>query len=238
VVRFHPEQAAFLAGYLAAGITRTGIVGAFGSVEDPEVTRMLQAFAAGVAKLNADRELAVPLLGWNPVDKRGLFAGSPEDKQAGKRIGQRLVGNGADIIFAVAGEAARGAAGVVHGVGDSFMIGSGWDWAQTASAPHQWVTSAQERVAVMFRLLVAREVRGKFRPGLVEATLANDGVGLARFRGPAEGIGSKLRYSLRLIGTQITQGEVSTDPSKYPPLPSPGAAPSGQATEPDVESGD
>ncbi|HXJ64397.1 MAG TPA: BMP family ABC transporter substrate-binding protein [Actinomycetota bacterium] len=235
VVRFHPEQAAFLAGYLAAGITRTGIVGAFGGEPDSRVERMLQGFAGGVAKLNADRELAVPLLGWNPVTRRGLFAGSAEDTEAGRRIGQRLVGNGADIVFGVAGNAARGAASVVNGVGDSFMIGSGWDWAQTADAPRNWITSVEERVAVMFRLLVAREVRGKFMPGVVEATLANGGVGLAKFRGPGQSVSPKLRYSLRLIGTQIAEGEVSIDPNDYPPLPSPNAKPTGQPTEPEGE---
>jgi len=236
VVRFHPEQAAFLAGYLAAGVSRTGIVGAFGSEPDPRVVRILQAFAAGIAKLNSDRELVVPLLGWNPAKRTGLFAGSPDDRRAGKRIAQRLVGNGADIVFAVAGDAARGAAGVIHGVGNSLLIGSGWDWAQTASAPRQWVTTVQERSAVMFRLLVAREVRGKFAPGLVEATLANGGVGLARIRGAEGGVSAKLRTSIRLIGTQIVEGEVPTDPRAYPPLPSPGATPSGAATEPDGES--
>jgi basic membrane protein A len=234
VVRFHPEQAAFIAGYLAAGISRTGIVGAFGGVRVPEVVAMLQSFAAGVAKLNADRELAIALLGWNPATERGLFAGSVGDPDAGKRAARRLVSNGADIVFAVAGDAARGASGVV----DSLMIGSGWDRARTASVPNQWVTSVEDRAAVMLRVLIAREIRGRFRPGMLEGTLADGGVGLAPLRGPGASISGKLRYSIEQLGLQIGGGGLSIRPNSYPPLPSPGATPSAPATEPGDEGGD
>ncbi len=235
VVRFHPEQAAFVAGYLAAGISRTGIVGSFGGVRVPEVVRMLQGFAAGVAKLNADRELAIALLGWNPATERGLFAGSVADPDAGKRAARRLVGNGADVVFAVAGDAARGASGVIHGVGDSLMIGSGWDRGRTATVPDQWVTSVEDRAAVMLRVIIDREIGGRFRPGILEGTLANGGVGLAPLRGPGASISGKFRYSIEQLGIQIADGGLSIQPHSYPPLPSPGATPSAPATEPGDE---
>jgi basic membrane protein A len=231
-VRFHPDQAAFLAGYLAAAVSRTAIVGAFGGTPVPEVTRILDGFAAGVLKLNADRQLAIVLLGWNPGTKRGLFAGSVDDPLGGRRVAQRLVANGADIVLGVAGEAVRGAATVLHRVGDAFMIGSGWDWAQSSPDSDLWLTGVQERSAVMLRLLIAREVRGDFRHGLVEATLRNGGVGLAKLRGPSGTLSGKLKYDLKALGLGIEEGTVPIDPSKYPPPPAPGATPSGPATEP------
>ncbi len=121
-VNFHTEQAAFLAGYLAAALSQTGIVGAFGSIDAPQVVRVLNGFSAGVQKLNADRELAIALLGWDAATQTGLFTDSVDDPATGKRAAQRLVAKGADIVLAVAGDASRGAAGVLHGVGDSSMI--------------------------------------------------------------------------------------------------------------------
>src|SRR5205823_3415783 len=144
-VRFHPDQAAFLAGYLAAAVSRTGIVGEFGGTRVPEVTRVLDGFAAGVLKLNADRQLAIVLLGWNPERKTGLFAGSTSDPLGGRRVAERLVANGADVVLGVAGEAVRGAATVLHRVGNAFAIGSGWDWAQSSPVPDLWLTGVQER---------------------------------------------------------------------------------------------
>jgi basic membrane protein A and related proteins len=234
-VRFHPEQAAFLAGYLAAAVSRTGIVGAFGDVSEPEVTRTLDGFAAGVEKLNADRELVIALLGWNPKRQTGLFTGSVDDTRAGRRVAQRLVADGADVVLGVDGQAVRGAAGVLDQVGDSFMIGSGWDWGQFSADPDLWLTGVQERSAVMLRLLIAREVRGEFDPGVVEATLRNGGVGLAKLRGPGGTISGRLKYNIKALALGIIRGEVPIDPSKYPPLPPPGTRPSGAATQPDDE---
>ena len=238
VVRFHLDQPAFLAGYLAAGLSRTGIVGAFGSVHDPVVIEVLDAFSAGVQKLNLDRDLAIPLLGWNARSHTGLFAGSVDDVEAGRRAAQRLVGNGADVVLAVAGNAARGAGHVTVGVGDAWMIGTGWDWARTAHAPHHWITTIQERAAVMLRLLIDREVRDGFRPGFLEATLRNDGVGLAQLHGAGETLSGKLTYSMQLLTEQLADGTLSTNPSDYPPPVAPGATPSGAATEPGGDPGD
>jgi basic membrane protein A len=45
---FGTDQAAFLAGYLAAGMTETGTVGTFGGINIPPVTIFMNGFAAGI----------------------------------------------------------------------------------------------------------------------------------------------------------------------------------------------
>ena len=238
VVRFHLDQPAFLAGYLAAALSRTGIVGAFGSVSDATVIEVLDAFSAGVQKLNLDRDLAIPLLGWDARSDTGMLAGSSDDPEAGLRVAQRLVADGADIVLAVAGDAGRGAAHVTVGVGDAWMIGTGWDWARIANAPHHWITTIQERAGVMLRLLIDREVRGGFRPGFVEATLRNGGVGLAQLHGAGETLSGKLTYSMRELTEQLADGTLSTNPEDYPPPVPPGATPAGPAIAPGGDGGD
>jgi basic membrane protein A len=233
-VRFHPEQAAYLAGYLAAGATQTGIVGAFGSVPSHDVTKILDAYAAGIRKFKKDRGVIVPLIGWNPETGEGLFVGNADDQAAGRRAAQTLVADGADVILAVAGDAARGAAGVAHGVGDAYVIGSGWDWAQRAAVQRQWLTTIQQRSALMLRRLIGREVRHEFRPGVVEATLANRGVGLAKLRGPGQALSANLRSTLAELSEQISAGTVSTDVHDYRPPPpdaKPGSPGGGGETE-------
>ena len=51
---FKTDQAAFLAGYLAAGMTETGTVGTFGGINIPPVTIFMNGFAAGILKYNQD----------------------------------------------------------------------------------------------------------------------------------------------------------------------------------------
>ena len=45
---FQTDEAAFLAGYLAAGMTKTGKVGTFGGLPIPTVTIFMDGFARGV----------------------------------------------------------------------------------------------------------------------------------------------------------------------------------------------
>ena len=61
------DQAAFMAGYLSAGMSQTGIVGTFGGINIPPVTIFMDGFAAGVAHYNAAKGTSVQVLGWNPA---------------------------------------------------------------------------------------------------------------------------------------------------------------------------
>ena len=51
-VVFDTAQASFLAGYLAAGVSKTGVVATFGGGNQPPVTLFMDGFVDGVAKYN------------------------------------------------------------------------------------------------------------------------------------------------------------------------------------------
>ena len=52
-LNFNTDEAAFLAGYLAAGMTQTGVIGTFGGINIPPVTIFMDGFARGVAYYDA-----------------------------------------------------------------------------------------------------------------------------------------------------------------------------------------
>jgi basic membrane protein A len=54
------DEAAFLAGYLAAGMTKSGILGTFGGINIPPVTIFMDGFVAGVNYYNAHVRLVCP----------------------------------------------------------------------------------------------------------------------------------------------------------------------------------
>jgi basic membrane protein A and related proteins len=223
-VRFHLDQAAFQAGYLAAALTTTGRVGEFGSVRDPSVEGLLDGFAAGVRKLNLDRFAGSHVVGWKFDPGTGVFTGSANDAGRGRAAAESLISRGADVLFAIGGGSARAAARVASSVGYTWMIGSGTDRGAGASDPDLWLTSVEERAGVMLRLMIDREVHHRFQAGVVEATYANGGVGLAPFRGLAATIPGNLRYDLEAVAAGLANGSLSTDPATYPkPTPSPGS---------------
>ncbi|NIV59123.1 MAG: BMP family ABC transporter substrate-binding protein, partial [Actinobacteria bacterium] len=47
-ITFQIDEAGFLAGYVAAGITQTGIVGTFGGINIPPVTIFMDGYQQGV----------------------------------------------------------------------------------------------------------------------------------------------------------------------------------------------
>ena len=103
---FNTNEAAFLAGYLAAGMTETGTVGTFGGVNIPPVTIFMNGFLAGIEHHNTEKGTDVRLLGWDGAD--GLFTGDFEDQDKGRLTAQSLLDEGADIVFPVAGPVGLG----------------------------------------------------------------------------------------------------------------------------------
>ena len=72
------NEAAFMAGYLSAGMSKTGVVGTFGGINIPPVTAFMDGFYYGVAYHNSQKGTDVKVLGWNPDSKDGLFTGNFE----------------------------------------------------------------------------------------------------------------------------------------------------------------
>src|SRR3989304_5550118 len=92
---FATDQAAFLAGYAAAGMTQSGVVGTFGGIQIPPVTVFMDGFSLGVDYYNEKHGTSVQVLGWDPVSQTGLFTGNFESTDDGGRMGGSLRGEGA-----------------------------------------------------------------------------------------------------------------------------------------------
>ena len=60
---FSTDEAAFLAGYLAAGMSETGRVGTFGGINIPTVTVFMDGYLAGVNHYNDEKGTSVEVLG-------------------------------------------------------------------------------------------------------------------------------------------------------------------------------
>ena len=78
---FAVDQAAFLAGYLAAGVTKTGKVATFGAMPIETVTRFMSGFAAGVLRYNREHATESKLLGWDTKSGHGTYLS--QDKSDG-----------------------------------------------------------------------------------------------------------------------------------------------------------
>ena len=221
-VGFDVDQGAFLAGYLAAGTTRSGVVGTFGGVPVPTVFPFMDGFAAGVRKYNEDHDTDVELVGWKPESGTGSFISQTDfgafgDVEGGHRLAMKLIRQGADIIFPVAGTAGLGAGDAAREAGGTLLIGVDFD--QFFVAPQfadLWLTSVRKRYDVAVENVVRLVVDGTFQGGRTyEGSVGNGSVDLAPFHDLDDRVPSELRTELMGLRDGIADGSISVDPRDY-----------------------
>jgi basic membrane protein A and related proteins len=204
---FATDEAAFLAGYLAAGMTKTGKVGTFGGIPIPPVTIFMEGLAKGVAYYNQENGTNVEVLGWNPATQEGLFTGNFESTDDGRTLGQTLLGEGADIIMPVAGPVGLGTAEAVRAAGNAWIIGVDTDWTVSAEQYKDIILTSVEKNMDVAVFDAAKAVQdGTFKGGIYTGTLANGGVGLAT---TASVVPAELNTKIEAVKQGIIDGSIS-----------------------------
>jgi basic membrane protein A len=181
-ITFETDEAAFLAGYLAAGMSESGAVGTYGGLPIPPVTIFMDGFVRGVARYNEVNGTSVQALGYDVETGDGLFTNNFESQDDGRAFTQTLIDNGADIVLPVAGPVGNGTAALCAETSACMMIGVDADWFETAPEYGAiYLTSVLKNIDVaVFNTINNVLVLGGIGNSYI-GTLANDGVGLAPF---------------------------------------------------------
>lgn len=211
---FNTQEAAFLAGYVSAGVTQTGKLGTFGGIPIPPVTVFMDGFALGAAYYNEIHGTAVEVLGWDPANPdTGLFAGNFESLEDGRNLGESLMDEGADIIMPVAGPVGLGTAAAAEERGGVYIVGVDNDWAVVNEAYAPIVlTSVLKNMDVTTYEVVEAVLDGTFTGGVTVGTLANGGVGLASFHELAGLVSAELQAEVDDVAAKLIAGELSALP--------------------------
>ncbi|WP_165544533.1 BMP family lipoprotein [Schaalia vaccimaxillae] len=104
-VDFRMDEASYLAGYAAAGMTTTGKIGVVGGENTPLTWATMDAFTQGVDAYNLANGTSIIVSGWDSVSQKGSISSTPE---AAKEQAQVMIADGVDIILAAAGDANTG----------------------------------------------------------------------------------------------------------------------------------
>lgn len=180
-ILFNTQEAAFLAGYVAAGTSATGTVATFGGIAIPSVTIFMDGFVDGVAQYNTDNGSAVRVLGWDKAAQTGTFSGDFTSQANGQNITQAFLDQGADVVMPVAGPVGQGAAAALLTSG-GMLIGVDADWYVTTPQYSSIVlTSVLKEIAQAIYDTVNEAAAGDFDPTPYVGTLENAGIDLAPF---------------------------------------------------------
>ena len=207
---FNTDEAAFLAGYVAAGVTQTGKVGTFGGINIPPVTIFMDGFARGVDYHNAEKGTAVEVLGWDPDTQEGSFTNNFESLDDGRAFAQSLVDEGADIVMPVAGPVGLGSAALASELGTFYIVGvdvDGFEADTNNSAVY--LTSVLKRIDNAVYAAADEALNGTITSDLYIGALANEGVGLAPYHDLQGMVSSELAAEVDALAQAIIDGTVS-----------------------------
>jgi basic membrane protein A and related proteins len=222
---YETNQDAFLGGYLAAAMSKTGKVGTFGGENIPTVTIYMDGWVAGVRYYDQLNHKHVVALGWTPTPGRaktslagsGLFTGSFTNQADGRTDALSEIQQGADVIFPVAGSVGLGAAEAVkqnHGVTMEWVDTDGC--VSDPSYCPLFITSVEKGIVASVSHAVLLAASGSFKGGNYIGTLANNGVTLAPYHDYAKVIPASVQKELQTIKAGIVAGKISVNPNSYP----------------------
>jgi basic membrane protein A and related proteins len=211
---FATEQSSFLAGYLAAGMTQTGVVGTYGGIPIPSVTAFMSGFYQGVQYYNEQKGTDVEVLGWDPSDvEKGTYAGGFDDQNKGKQIAKNFIQQGADIIFPVAGPVGLGSAAEAQANEGVSIIWVDTDGCISAEQYCDvFLTSVMKGLDVAVEASIASGVEGTFSNELYVGTLENGGTKLAPFNQFDGAVPAELKSELETVAAGIIDGSITVTP--------------------------
>ena len=179
-LNFKEQEAGYLAGVAAglstkasfdARLNTKNIIGFVGGMPIPPVQRYEAGFVAGAKSVNPT------------VKVISLYAGKFDDQAKGKELGLSLISQGADVVFAAAGQTGIGTFTACQESKKALFIGVDSDQFLTLTNPGDTIlTSAVKRIDVAVFSVVKQAKDGAFPGGQnLSFGLADDGVGIAPY---------------------------------------------------------
>ena len=168
------------------------------------MTIFMVGYANGVKYYNEKKGTNVQVLGTD------FYVGNFESTDDGRRAGESLMDEGADVIMPVAGPVGLGTAAAVKERG-KMLIGVDTDMA--ISAPEYkdiLLTSVLKNMDVAVFDAIKAVQGGTFKGGTYVGTLANNGVGLAPFNEFESKVPQALKDELAQLRKDLIAGTVKT----------------------------
>ena len=211
---FNTVQDAFLGGYLAAATSKTHVVATYGGQDFGTVTIYEDGFQDGVNYYNTQNHANVKVLGWNEQTQKGSFIGNFTDLGAGQALTNTFIGDGADVIFPVAGGVGLGTAKAVQ-TADAGGKSISMEWVDTdgcvsaAQYCQYMLTSVTKGITEAVKTAVLAAAGGTFAGGTYVGTLANGGAVLSPYHDYASKIPAAVQAEITKLQGDIESGKIN-----------------------------
>ncbi len=208
---YQTDEAAFAAGYLAAGVTSTGVLCTYGGANFPTVSIFMDGFTRGAMHYNDVKGTSVEVKGWDPEAGDGLFTGSFTDMALARSTAESLFQENCDIIIPVGGAINLPAGDAINDLGlDAALVGVDADayFAMDTQYQSLWLTTVEKAIAPFVTLAVMDQQAETWSPGSFVGNLANDGVGLSEYHDWDSRVSDELKAEVEQLLADIKDGTI------------------------------
>ena len=194
------HEGSFLAGALAAMVSKSGKLGFVSVVDTPFQRRFLCGYTQGAKYINPDVEV---FKGFT-----GSYAGAWFDGNATARLANQMMDKGADVIYQAAGGAGPA---VLEACAKRGKLGIGVDINQNGLYPGSVLTSMVKHTdkAIYAALMLAK--RGIWRDNYKRLGLAQEAVGIVFDKHNEKLVTPEMRSRIENIRKKIVLGEIVVD---------------------------
>ncbi len=202
---FAEAQPGYLAGIVAASLSESDTIGAVGGTNVPAVVNYWRGYENGAKSVKPDIEVLYQET--DPDPSKGF-----NDPAKGRAIAEQFIGQGADVLFQIAGLTGQGA---LEAVCDAGLNGIGVDVDQAVSLPNLApciVTSAEKKLVDTVTSVVTSVASDTFVPGTVAYNAASTpaAIGLAPYHDNADKITPEIQTLIDTATAGFVDG--SLDP--------------------------
>ncbi len=197
---FKGEEAAFLSGFISAGVSRSGKLGVVKGMDIPPVLALEYGYRAGVmvAKTNLNRNLGV----------KDMTVGSFNDPVKGKSLARNLMSDGSDVIFQIAGNSGIGVIELFKNTKrPGFLISSDIDIED--KIPGKVLTCVMKRFDNAVYNATKEIVDGNFTPGYFNIGLKEGAVELTPMKHTKSLIDPEVLKKADVLKAAIIKGQIT-----------------------------
>ena len=203
-ITYAQNEGSFLAGYVAAKMSQTGVVGAMGGQDDATINDFIVGYKQGA--LYANPEVAVEV----------IYSNSYDDPAIGKECALALHEKGADVIFQIASKCGDG---VFEAAQEEGFYAIGVDSDQKYIAPETIICSMCKEVGDSIYYAVKQYMEKGDECGLFGTTwiadMASGYVGLSYGdAGSVQQVSVELKAEVEELMKKIISGEIVVDSTR------------------------
>jgi basic membrane protein A len=190
-------DAGYVAGAVAAIVTKTGTIGHIGGIPVPVIKEYNEGFATGAKRFRPN------------VNVLSAYVGSFSDIAKGKEITLSLIERGADVVTATGNESV---VGTIQAAKEKNVMAIGTAFDSASFAPDTIVTTAIVRFDVNIDMAIGLVVSKKIEPKNYLLGFNENGIDLAPFRAFDAKISAADKAKIAQLVADIKAGKVADLP--------------------------